>query len=97
MMRVMKPIRLSCLWPMMLKLKYAQRPHDLGRPDELPTLPTLPLVLRTLVLPSVLCRFELDRTLPMLRPLPFLSLGVLGRPLMGCGPGAVFSASLPLP
>jgi hypothetical protein len=82
---------------MLLKLKYEQRAHDFGRPEEPPTLPTLPLVLRTLVLPSVLFRFELDRTLPILRPLPFLSLGVFGRPLMGCGPGAVFSASLPLP
>ena len=63
---------------------------------ELPTLPTLPLVLRTLVLPSVLLLG--DRTLPTLMlplPLPLLSFGVFGRPLIVAG--GAFSASLPSP
>jgi hypothetical protein len=68
--------------------------HDFGRVMALPTLPTRPLVFRTLVLPSVLRREGLDRILAMLMlPLPLFSLGVFGR----APAGAVFSRSLSSP
>ena len=73
-------------------LKYVV--HGLGR-DVLPTLPTLPLVFRILVLPSVLFPRVPARTFPTLMPLPTLAVGVFGRPLIVAG--AVFSVSLPSP
>jgi hypothetical protein len=98
MMEVMLPIRLACLNANDAENSNRKNvAHDLGRVIELPTLPTRPLVLRTLVLPSVLRRAGLDRIFPTLMlpcPLLLLSLGVFGRPLTA---GAVFSASLPSP